>query len=148
MMPHPTLFVPLLVASLVFFCFSVYRRFSLVLMGQPEQRLDQPARRLKDMLMYAFGQLRVLRKPFGLNHFVIFWSFMILGLSNAEFLVSGVLPDLSLELLPEGVHRALLLAFDLVSLVTLVAIALSFGRCNVFSHGHSGEVIEVAFFVY
>ena len=128
MMPHPALFAPLLVASLAFFCYSVYRRFSLVLLGQPEERLDQPARRLKEMLVYAFGQLRVLRKPFGLNHFVIFWSFMILALANGEFLVNGVFPGLSLDLLPEGVHHALLFLFDLVSLLTLVAIALSFGR--------------------
>ena len=127
-MPHPVLFAPLLLASLAFFGWSVYRRFSLVLLGQPEQRLDQPARRLKEMLLYAFGQLRVLKKPFGLNHFVIFWSFMILAVANAEFLVNGVLPSVSLDLLPETLHHALLLAFDAVSLLTLVAIALSFGR--------------------
>ena len=128
MMPHPALFAPLLAASLAFFCWSVYRRFSLVLLGQPEQRLDRPLDRLKEMLLYAFGQLRVLKKPFGLNHFVIFWSFMILALANGEFLLNGVFPAVRLELLPEGVHHLLLLAFDLVSLLTLVAIALSFGR--------------------
>ena len=128
MMPHPTIFVPLLVASLVFFCFSVYRRFSLLLLGQPEQRLDRPARRLKKVLAYAFGQLRVLRKPFGLNHFVIFWSFMILALANAEFLVNAVIPEASLDLLPTGVHHGLLFLFDLVSVMTLVAIAFSCGR--------------------
>jgi Fe-S oxidoreductase len=128
MMPHPAIFAPLLAASLAFFCYSVYRRFSLVFLGQPEQRLDQPVRRLQEMLVYAFAQLRVLKKPFGLNHFVIFWSFMILALANGEFLVSGVFPAWNLSLLPAGVHHALLLIFDLVSLITLVAIALSFGR--------------------
>jgi len=128
MMPHPPLFTLLLVASLAFFCYSVYRRFSLVLLGQPEQRLDRPVSRLKEMFLYAFAQLRVLRKPFGLNHFVIFWSFMILAVANGEFLVSGVIPSLNLGLLPDGVHQVLLFLFDLVSLFTLVAIALSFGR--------------------
>jgi Fe-S oxidoreductase len=127
-MPHPAIFAPLLLASLAFFCWSVYRRFSLVLLGQPEQRLDQPARRLKDMFVYAFGQLRVLKKPFGINHFIIFWSFMILGLANAEFLVSGVLPALNLGILPEGIHRILLFAFDIVSLLTLLAIAIAVVR--------------------
>ncbi|GFO66886.1 electron transfer flavoprotein [Geomonas limicola] len=128
MMPHPPLFAVLLAASLVFFLFSVYRRFSLVLVGQPEERLDQPGRRLKDMLLYAFAQARVLKKPFGLNHFVIFWSFMILAIANGEFLVAGVVPGINLGLLPAGVHHALLFLFDLVSLFTLVAIAFSFGR--------------------
>jgi len=127
-MPHPAFFAPLLVASLAFFCYSMYRRFSLVLLGQPEQRLDQPVRRLQEMLVYAFGQLRVLKKPFGLNHFVIFWSFMILTLANGEFLANGVFPSASLDLLPEGVHHGLLLAFDLVSLMTLVAVSFSFAR--------------------
>ncbi|HJV64751.1 MAG TPA: heterodisulfide reductase-related iron-sulfur binding cluster [Geomonas sp.] len=128
MIPHSPLFTPLLLASLAFFCWSVYRRFSLLALGQPEQRLDQPGRRLKEMLLYAFAQLRVVKKPFGLNHFVIFWSFMILALANAEFLVSGVIPALNLGILPEGVHRVLLFAFDIVSLLTLVAVALAFGR--------------------
>ena len=128
MMPHTAIFTTLLVASLVFFCWSVYRRFSLVLYGQPEERFDHPGRRVKEMLLYAFAQLRVIKKPFGANHFVIFWSFMILAVANSEFLINGVFPSVSLALLPEGVHRALLFAFDLVSLFTLVAIALSFGR--------------------
>ena len=128
MMPQTAIFTTLLVASLLFFCWSVYRRFSLVLYGAPEERLDQPGRRISEMLLYAFAQLRVLRKPFGLNHFVIFWSFMILAIANAEFLVNGVFPSVSLALLPEGLHRGLLFAFDLVSLLTLFAIAFSFVR--------------------
>ena len=127
-MPDPAIFTPLLVASLAFFCWSVYRRFSLVLLGEPEQRFDQPLSRVKEMLLYAFAQLRVLKKPFGLNHFVIFWSFMILAAANAEFLINGVFPSVSLALFPEAVHHPLLFAFDLVSLLTLVAIGLSFGR--------------------
>ena len=128
MMPHPALFPPLFLAALAFFCWSVYRRFSLVFLGQPEQRTDQPVRRLREMLLYAFGQFRVIKKPFGANHFVIFWSFMILTVANGEFLLNGVFSSLRLDRLPQGVHHALLFAFDLVSLMTLVAITLSFGR--------------------
>ncbi|WP_026839929.1 (Fe-S)-binding protein [Citrifermentans bremense] len=128
MMPQTALFTTLLVASLAFFCWSVYRRFSLVCFGQPEERLDHPGRRLQEMLLYAFGQLRVVKKPFGLNHFVIFWSFLILAIANGEFLLNGVFPSASLAVLPQGLHHALLLLFDLVSLLTLIAIALSFGR--------------------
>jgi len=128
MMPHPALFAPLLAASLLFFCWSVYRRFSLVTLGQPEQRFDRQLSRLAEMLVYAFGQLKVVKKPFGLNHFVIFWSFMILALANAEFLVNGVVPSARLDLLPQGLYHALLTAFDLVSLFALVAVLLSIGR--------------------
>ena len=156
MMPHPALFTPLLLASLAFFCWSVYRRFSLVCLGQAEQRLDQPARRLKKMLVYAFGQLRVLKKPFGLNHFVIFWSFLILAVANGEFLLNGVFGSVRLDLLPEGVYHPLLLAFDLVSLLTLFAIVFSLGRrlCvkppyldSLYVKGRSPEALLILFFI-
>lgn len=127
-MPHSPLFTPLLLASLAVFCFSLYQRLSLVRIGLPEERFDHPGRRLKEMLLYAFGQLRVVKRPFGLNHFVIFWSFLILALANGEFLLNGVFPQASLAVLPEGVHHLLLLAFDLVSLFALVAILFSFAR--------------------
>lgn len=128
MTSQSALFTPLLLAALAFFCWSVYRRFSLVLLGQPEQRLDRPVERLEKMFLYAFAQLRVLKKPFGLNHFVIFWAFMILAIANTEFLINGVFPTFTLDFLPDGLHHGLLFAFDVVSLLTLVAIALSFGR--------------------
>jgi Fe-S oxidoreductase len=128
MTPNPAVFAPILLAALVFFAWSCYRRFSLVLLGLPEDRLSNPATRVKEMLLYAFAQLRVVRRPFGLNHFVIFWAFMVLMLANGEFLVNGVFPGISLELLPAPVHGALLLAFDIVSLLAMVAVLLSCAR--------------------
>lgn len=128
MIPDPAVFTPLLIASLLFFTWSCYRRFGLLRLGKPENRFDRADLRIGDMLLYALGQKRVVEKPFGINHFVIFWGFMILLLANGEFLLRGVFPNASLALLPAGLHRGLLFAFDAVSLLTLVAIALAFGR--------------------
>lgn len=127
-MPHSPIFAPLLIASVLFFCFSLYQRLALVLLGQPEPRFDHLGLRLKEMFLYAFAQLRVVRRAFGVNHFVIFWSFVILALANGEFLINGVFAGVSLELLPEGVHHPLLFAFDLVSLLSLFAVSLSLAR--------------------
>ncbi|GAB7026719.1 (Fe-S)-binding protein [Geotalea toluenoxydans] len=128
MSPNPTLFTILLVAALVFFAWSCYRRFSLITLGREENRYDNPGLRIWDMLLYAFGQKRVVQKPFGINHFVIFWAFVILLIANLEFLVHGAFPQLGLSALPAQIHHFLLFAFDGVSLLTLIAIALSFAR--------------------
>lgn len=125
---NPAFFGPLLLASLLLFLWSCYRRFSLLALGRPENRLDNIPFRIWDMLLYAFGQKRVVKKAFGINHFVIFWSFIVLLIANAEFLVKGVFPSLSLARLPEGIHYPLLLAFEAVSLLTLFAILLAFVR--------------------
>ncbi len=128
MTPNPAIFTPLLLAALVFFAVSCYKRFSLLTLGRPDERFDRPGTRVAEMLRYAFGQLRVVRRPFGINHFVIFWSFVILLIANGEFLVNGVFPGASLALLPQPLHHALLLAFDLVSLLALACVLLAMGR--------------------
>ncbi|MBJ6749454.1 (Fe-S)-binding protein [Geomonas anaerohicana] len=128
MSPNPKLFAVLLLLSASAFVIGCYRRFSLVALGRPEDRLDAPGTRFSRMLRLAFGQQRVLGKPFGMNHFVIFWSFIILAAANAEFLVSGLAPQVSLAALPVPLQHALLFLFDLVSMAALVCVLVAFAR--------------------
>ncbi|QWV92117.1 (Fe-S)-binding protein [Geomonas oryzisoli] len=128
MSPNPKLFAVLLLLSASAFVIGCYRRFSLVALGRPENRLDAPGTRFSRMLRLAFGQQRVLGKPFGMNHFVIFWSFIILAAANAEFLASGMLPQVTLAALPAPLQHALLLLFDLVSLLTLACVLIACAR--------------------
>ena len=122
MSSNPYLFAAIVAASSLFFCISCYRRFSVVSIGQAEERTDNPAGRIMGVLAYAFGQKRVMSRPFGINHAVIFWSFLILLVANGEFLLKGVFPGLSLALLPHSLYHGLLTVFDLVSLVVLVSV--------------------------
>lgn len=132
MTPNPILFAALLFPALLLFCISLYRRLSLVRFGKAENRFNNPALRLKEMILYAFGQKRVLAKPFGINHFVIFWSFMVLVVANGAFILEGLIPGFTLEALPESLYKTLMFLFDIVSAATLVAISLSFLRRTVF----------------
>lgn len=141
-----SIFAGLLSASLVFFCYSCYRRLSLVTVGTGEYRLDQPLSRFREMLVYAFGQKRVVRRPFGLNHGVIFWAFLILTLANGEFLLSGVFPGLSFALLPEPMHGALVFVFDWCSLATLAAVSVAALRRTLFPPFEGARSFE-AFFI-
>jgi Fe-S oxidoreductase len=128
-MMQQTLFTLILLTSLGLFTWLAWRRLVLIDLGRPENRFDRPLVRLRGVLTDAIGQRRVIRRPFGLNHLVIFWSFLVLTLANGEFLLQGVFPDFSLGLLfPSPLHHGLLLAFDLVSLLALVAVAMAAGR--------------------
>jgi Fe-S oxidoreductase len=127
-MTTTALFTPLLIVSLLFFAWSCYRRFSLVTVGAAEDRFSDPWRRIGDTLLYAFGQKRVVSRLFGINHAVIFWSFLILLLANGEFLVHGVFPGVSFTLLPNGLYLPLMLIIDLASLLALVAVIVAAAR--------------------
>ncbi|MBU5637564.1 (Fe-S)-binding protein [Geomonas sp. Red69] len=119
------IFIAILSLSLSAFAFSCYRRLALVSVGKNEYRFDRPLDRLREMLVYAVGQKRVVSRPFGLNHGVIFWAFLVLALANLEFLVSGIFPAVSFALLPAPLHGALLFLFDICSLAALVAVAVA-----------------------
>ena len=117
--------------AVLFFIWSCWYRFRLVALGRPDNRFDHIGRRIWNMLVYAFGQKRVLTRayPFGLNHTVFFWCFIILLIANAVFLLQGLFPRyISLSLLPGGLDYALAFIFDIVSLLALLAVLIAMGR--------------------
>lgn len=119
------IYAPLLAASLLFFSWSCYKKLALVTIGTAENRFANPGQRILGALFYAFGQKRVIAKPFGLNHAVIFWAFVILLIANGEFLLSGLFPGISTTALPDPLHHILLFAFDAVSLLALASVAIA-----------------------
>jgi len=133
MTPNFIIYAPLLAASLLFFSWSCYKRFALIAVGAAENRFDHPDQRLLGVFTYALGQKRVMARPFGMNHAVIFWAFLILLLANGEFLISGLFPSVTLAVLPAPFHHLLLFAFDAVSLLALVSVILAACRRLFFS---------------
>ncbi|MDD5338871.1 MAG: (Fe-S)-binding protein, partial [Dehalococcoidales bacterium] len=116
-------FIVVLAAALAFFAFSCFKRFGLIIKGKPENRFDNLPKRVWNMLYYAFGQRRVVKKAFGVNHFVLFWAFMVLLISNTEFLLNGLAPDvISFARLPDAAYFTLTMIFDIMSLLALLAV--------------------------
>ena len=116
-------------ASLLFFCWSCFKRFRLVTLGKWENRFNHIGRRIWNMFLYAFVQRRVISRPFGLNHLLLFWSFLFLLVANTEFLLHGIFPQaIALSLLPASLYYALAFIFDCVSLVALICVAIAFSR--------------------
>ncbi len=146
MTPNPTIFTVLLVASLAVFAWGCWKRLSLISLGQSEDRFDNIGSRIGEMLLYAFGQKRVLAKPFGIDHFVIFWSFLILLVANGEFMLHGVFPSIGLEKLPAGIYHPLLLVLDVISLLALVAVIIAAVRRIVAPPYPEARTLE-AFFI-
>lgn len=129
MSPNVPAFAVLFACAILFFAWSVYRRFRLIALGRPDDRFHQVPRRTWSMLLYAFGQERVLSRPFGFNHFVLFWCFIILMIANVEFLLHGLFPDqIALSELPDGVYQSLAYLFDIVSILALAAVVVALAR--------------------
>lgn len=148
MTPTPTLFAPLLVAALALFGWSCWRRLSLTALGKPDNRLDNLGVRAGDTLRYAFAQLRVVRKPYGLVHLTIFWCFLVLMLANSEFLLNGLFPSINFSKLPDGLFMPLMQMIDVVSLITLVAVGIAMVRRAVAPPYPEARTFEAFFILF
>jgi hypothetical protein len=136
----------LFIASIAFFLRNLYRLFALVCLGHWENRFDRLSDRIGNMLLYAFGQLRVIQKGYGINHFIIFWGFLILLLMNGEFLLAGLFPEFSFSFLGTIPYGLLLVATGIMSLVVLVAVAVALVR-RIFLRPDYIEPTADAFFI-
>ncbi|ADD66931.1 protein of unknown function DUF224 cysteine-rich region domain protein [Denitrovibrio acetiphilus DSM 12809] len=124
MIINHTLFYIVFAAAMLFFAYSCYVKFGLVALGKPDNRGGS----LKNMFRDAIGQTRVIRGPFGINHAMLFWSFLILVILNAEFLINGLIPALSFGLLPSWLYALLMNIFDMVSVLVLITVAFAMAR--------------------
>jgi Fe-S oxidoreductase len=136
---NQTIYIPLLAGSMLFFFYSCYQRLQLISLGASENRTDRPGARFVRMFTYAFAQKRVIKRPFGVNHSLLFWAFLLLALANGEFLLEGLFPSVSLALLPSPLNHGLAFAFDVVSLLTLACVTIAFARRLFFAPDYLGN---------
>ncbi|HUT83502.1 MAG TPA: electron transfer flavoprotein, partial [Thermodesulfobacteriota bacterium] len=98
------------------------------------------------MLLYAFAQLRVVSEKFGINHFFLFWGFMVLLLINLQFIIAGIFPRFSFEFLGTIPYGVLRFMADVMSLVVLVSVVVAVIRRAFFRPPHIEATFE-AFFI-
>jgi len=121
-------FVALIALAVVLFAVRAAYLAGLVLHAQPTVRWDRPHRRLLNVLVYVFGQVRLLRYDFwpGLMHATIFWGFVILTLGTLEFFARGFHESAGLPLLSDTAPY--LIAQDVFSVAVIAAIAYALFR--------------------
>jgi Fe-S oxidoreductase len=128
---NTVIFIVVFIAAVTLFFSSCYSRFRLVALGKPDNRFKEIGRRIWNMLYYPFSQRCTISRNyrFGVNHALLFWSFMLLLIANTEFLLHGLAPNvISLSKLPGGAYHALAMIFDIVSVLVLVAIVAAVAR--------------------
>jgi Fe-S oxidoreductase len=122
------IFILLLAASLVFFARTVWLFGRAVAAGvaDPRPRLDQLPGRLMDVGIYFFGQKKVAEEgPLhrtSKHHLFIFWGFLVITIATVDIMVSGVIPGVSLMLLPGFLYKPLYTLIDVMNLIVLAMV--------------------------
>ena len=102
-------------------------------LGHDEPYNDRPAERWKNVLLLAFGQKKMFRKPFvALLHFAIYAGFIIINIEVLEIVLDGLF----------GTHRMfapylgsayswLINAFEVLALLVLISCIIFLARRNI-----------------
>ncbi|MBU2493420.1 MAG: 4Fe-4S dicluster domain-containing protein [Bacteroidetes bacterium] len=93
-------FILVFISAFGFLFYNIKRLISYLTIGLDENRFDNIPQRIKNVLIIAFGQSKLLRDPIaGTIHFLIFWGFMLFLFAVAEAVIQGFYSDFSLEFL-------------------------------------------------
>ena len=90
------LFAFILAIGAGFFALNVQRLIRYMRLGYAENRTNDPAVRVKNVLTIGIAQTKIFRDPIaGGMHATIFWGFMVLTAGTVEILIQGVFPQFS-----------------------------------------------------
>lgn len=93
-------FIIIFFIAVGFFAFNLRRIIRYILLGQNENRFDNPLERIKNVLKIAFAQSKLLRDPIaGTIHFFIFWGFILFLLAVLESILQGFYTPFSWQFL-------------------------------------------------
>jgi Fe-S oxidoreductase/nitrate reductase gamma subunit len=111
---HPTdsfltlsIYSVLVVVSIIFFCYSLYKRFKILKFStaEPVNRWDNPAGRALAVLKFFIGQGKILDKRFlgaGIMHAFIFWGFLAVAINTIHLTAGGFFPGFYLPFFESG----------------------------------------------
>jgi Fe-S oxidoreductase len=137
------IFAVVFLGALALFAWTVRRFTRMIFAGRPDPRTDHTGDRLRSILVYFFGQKKVIEKTqlpssraqrfvsaMGSKyHFVIFWGFIIITIGTVETLLQGLFPSLALTMiLGDTLGEATYAAIDVSTLLVLVTIGFAVFR--------------------
>lgn len=104
------------------------RLINYLRIGKPENRFDFIGQRIKNVLVVAIGQSKLMREPIaGAIHAAIFWGFLVLLAAVIESLLEGLIPGAHLNWLGP-IYSVLTISQDVFCVLIIVGVAWAFWR--------------------
>ncbi len=112
--------------AMVIFVYGFYRRYRLWRLGKPENRFDQPLKRIFNVLKDGIAQVSIMREKFpGLMHVAIFGGFVILFIGTLLVFAQA---DFSIQILFGRFYLWFSLVLDLFGGLFILGILVALIR--------------------
>jgi heterodisulfide reductase subunit C len=127
------IFCILLVISVSFFTRNLKRIKRNIGLGRDLDRNDYPKLRMKNMLLLAFGQKKMINRPVvGILPLVVYVGFILINIELLEILLDGIFGTHRLFAPYLGsLYNFLIAMFEIFALLVLVAVIFFWTRRNV-----------------
>lgn len=126
-------FALLFTAGIGYFLYSMRNIYQNITLGHAIDRFDQPQVRLRNMLLIAFGQQKMFKKPLvALLHAIVYVGFCIINIELIEIILDGLLGTHRLFANLGIGYNILIAAFEILALLVIVSCVIFLYRRNIF----------------
>mgnify|MGYP001303347882 FL=1 len=128
------IFSILLITSVVFFIYNIKKLITVIKLGKPIDRTDNPKKRLSNMIRIALGQSKMVTKPIsGFLHVIVYIGFIIINIELLEILIDGVTGSHRFfsKYFNTNFYNFLIASFEILALLVLISVILFWTRRNI-----------------
>ena len=127
------IFTFLLIFSLGFFARNIKKLITVINLGKPVNRSDNPLKRLSNMIRIALGQSKMVTKPIsGALHVIVYLGFIIINIEVLEILIDGVTGSHRFfsKYFSTSIYDFLIASFEIFALLVLISVIIFWTRRN------------------
>jgi heterodisulfide reductase subunit C len=126
------LFVSALILGIGFFVRNIKRLRASISQGKSIELNGSKKERLKQMLLIAIGQSKMVKKPIaGILHIIVYVGFIIINIEVLEIVIDGILGTHRIFSSLGIIYDLLIASFEYLALGVIVAVVLFWIRRNV-----------------
>ena len=119
------IFAILLLAGIGFFIKNIKKLHRNIKLGKSINRTDNPDTRLKNMLMIAFGQSKMVKRPIaGLLHIIVYVGFVIINIEVIEIIIDGLFGTHRVLSFLGGFYKLLIGSFEILAFLVLISVSI------------------------
>ena len=128
------IFALALIIGFGFFGLNIRKLYRNINFGKDVDRKDRKSERLKNMMMIALGQSKMVKRPLsGFLHIIVYVGFVIINIEVLEIIIDGLFGThrVFLGVLSTELYGFLIGTFEILAALVFIAVVLFWLRRNV-----------------
>lgn len=125
-------FAVIFVLACLLFYYNARKIYRNIKLGRATNRFDNHAERTKLMLLVAFGQKKMFKRPIpALLHLFVYLGFIIINIEMLEIIIDGVAGTHRVFAFMGGFYNFLIYSFEVLAFLVIVGCAVFLARRNI-----------------